>query len=79
MQMEIVMSRRLLYCSDREYGRYLDRHAWEGEGEPLDREEFCRLQDELMGLLADRASGGLLSPEQRRRVRELRRILLSDI
>ncbi len=74
------MSRRFLYCSERDYERYLDRHAWEGEGLPLlEWDEFCRLQEELMSLLADQASGGRLTAGQQQRVRELRRLLLSDI
>ncbi|MBN1484535.1 MAG: hypothetical protein JXA37_07420 [Chloroflexia bacterium] len=67
------------FCDTRDYAKYLGRYADEGEGEPLSEDEFCRLQEELLDLLADRAAGGKLSPEERQRILELRRLLLSDI
>lgn len=74
------MARHSLFCSQDDYERYLDRYEWEGEGLPkLSKEEFCALDEELMGLEADRAAGGKLSPAQRRRLRELRRLLLADV
>jgi hypothetical protein len=74
------MSESSLFCSSQDYERYLDRYEWEGEGLPrLSEEEFCALDEELMDLEADRAAGGKLSPAQRKRVRELRKLLLVDV
>jgi hypothetical protein len=69
-----------LFCSSHDYERYLDRHEWEGKDLPrLSEEEFCVLDEELMGLEADRAAGGSLSSAQRKRLRELRKLLLVDV
>ena len=69
-----------LFCTPQDYERYLDRYEWEGEGLPcLSEEEFCLLQEEMMDLEADRAAGGRLTAEQRKRLRELRRLLLADV
>jgi hypothetical protein len=69
-----------LFCWSHDYERYLDRYEWEGEGLPkLAEQEFCALEEELMGLEADQAAGGKLSPAQRKRVRELQKLLLSDV
>ncbi len=73
------MNRSRLFREPQDYERYLDRYEWVGEGLPrLSEEEFFRLQEEFMSLQADQAAGGFLSPEQRRRLRELRRLLLAD-
>lgn len=75
-----MSSRTRLFCSPQDYERYLDRYEWEGEGLPrLSEEEFCRLQEEMMDMEADRAAGGRLTAEQRKRLRELRRLLLADV
>lgn len=75
-----MSSRARLFCSPQDYERYLDRYEWEGEGLPrLSEEEFCRLQEEMMDMEADRAAGGRLTAEQRKRLRELRRLLLADV
>ncbi len=74
------MAQHSLFCSQHDYERYLDRYEWEGEGLPkLSEAEFCALDEEFMELEADRAAGGKLSPAQRRRLRELRRLLLVGI
>jgi len=74
------MPRPNLFCDPKDYDLYLDRYEWDGEGLPkLTEEEFCRLQEELLSLEADRAAGGRVSPAQRKRLRELRRVLLSDL
>jgi len=74
------MPRSSLFCDPKDYERYLDRYEWGGEGLPrLAEEEFCRLQEELLSLLADRAAGGRMSPTQRKRLQELRRVLISDL
>lgn len=73
------MYRSRLFWEPQDYERYLDRYEWVREGLPrLSEEEFFRLQEEFMSLQADQAAGGFLSPEQRRRLRELRRLLLAD-
>ncbi len=73
------MDRSRLFREPQDYERYLDRYEWVGEGLPrLSGEEFFRLQEEFMSLQADQAAGGFLSPKQRRRLRELRRLLLAD-
>jgi hypothetical protein len=69
-----------LFCSQHDYERYLDRYEWEGEGlAKLSEEEYCALDEEFMALEADQAAGGKLSPAQRKRLRELRRLLLVDV
>lgn len=69
-----------LFCWSKDYERYLERYEWEGEALPqLTEEEFCARQEELMDLEADQAAGGKLSPAQRKRMRELRKLLLSDV
>ena len=69
-----------LFCSSHDYERYLDRYAWEGEGlPPLSEAEFCDLQEELMDLESDRAAGGKLTVAQRKRLRELRKLLLTHV
>jgi hypothetical protein len=69
-----------LFYAPQDYERYLDRYEWEGEGLPrLGEEEFYRLEDEFMALQADRAAGGRMTPGQRQRLRELRRLLLADL
>ena len=74
------MPRGSLFCSQHDYERYLDRYEWGGEGLPkLSEEEYCALDEELMALEADRAAGGKLSPAQRKRLRELRGLLLVDV
>ncbi len=74
------MPRSDLYCSSRDYERYLDRYEWDGEGLPrLSQEEFCRLQEEYMDLESDRAAGGQLTQDRRKRIKELRRLLLTDL
>ncbi len=74
------MPQRNLFCSQHEYEQYLDRYEWEGTALPkLSEEEFCALDEEFMGLEADRAAGGKLTPAQRKRLRELRRLLLADV
>lgn len=73
------MHRSRLFWEPQDYERYLDRYEWVGEGLPrLSEEEFFQLQDEFLSLQADQAAGGSLSPEQRKRLRELRRLLLAD-
>ena len=73
------MSGSHLFWEPRDYERYLDRYEWVGEGLPrLSAEEFFQLQDEFLSLQADQAAGGSLSPARRRRLRELRRLLLAD-
>ena len=75
-----MSSESRLFCSPQDYDRYLDRYEWEGEGLPrLTEEDFCRLQEEMMDLEADRAAGGRLTPGQRKRLRELRRLILADV
>ncbi len=74
------MPRTNLYDASQEYEQYLERYDWDGEDLPkLTAEEFCQLEDELMALEADRAAGGKLSTEQRKRLRELRRLLLATV
>jgi hypothetical protein len=74
------MSRPNLFYDPKDYERYLDRYEWEGEGLPrLSETEFTRLQEEFFSLLADQAAGGRFTPQQRKRLRELRRLLLSDM
>lgn len=74
------MAQDSLFCSSQDYERYLDRYEWEGEGLPrLDEAEFCARQEELMDLEADQAAGGKLAPAQRKRLRELRKLLLADV
>ena len=69
-----------LFCFTQDYERYLDRYEWEGEGLPkLTEEEYCARQEELMALEADRAAGGKLSPALRKRLHELRKLLLADV
>jgi len=69
-----------LFCSTYDYEHYLDRYEWEGEGLPrLTEEEFCALQEEQMDLEADQAAGGKLAPAKRKRLRELRKLLLADV
>jgi hypothetical protein len=73
------MCRSRLFWEAQDYERYLERYEWVGEGLPrLEAEEFFQLQDEFLSLQADQAAGGTLSPGQRRRMRELRRLLLAD-
>jgi hypothetical protein len=68
------------FCSSHDYDRYLDRYEWEGEGLPrLSEAEFCALDEEMMDLEADRAAGGKLTPAQRKRLRELRKLLLTNV
>jgi hypothetical protein len=62
------------------HARYLAyREAWAyfrlGRGSPLDAEAWARLDDELAALLA---APSRLDAEKRRRVRELRALLLRD-
>jgi hypothetical protein len=74
------MSESSRFCSSQDYERYLDRYEWEGEDLPrLSEEEFCALDEELMDLESDQAAGGKLSPAQRKRVRELRKLLLTEV
>ncbi len=74
------MAKDRLFCSSQDYDHYLDRYEWEGTDLPrLSEAEFCTLQEELMDLEADRAAGGKLTPAQRKRLRELRKLLLADV
>lgn len=74
------MAQDSLFCSSNDYERYLDRYEWEGEGLPrLSEAEYCALQEEQMDLEADRAAGGKLTPAQRKRMRELRHLLLVEV
>lgn len=74
------MSRPNLFYDPKDYERYLDRYEWEGEGLPrLSESEFTRLQEEFHSLLADQAAGGRFTPQQRKRLRELRRLLIADL
>lgn len=76
-----TMPRQELFCDWKDYELYLERYEWQDNSDlpMLSQEEFCRLQEELMGLLADRAAGGRLSSVQQKRLRELRRLLFADL
>jgi len=60
-----------------EYQQYLERYEIFGEGRPkLSPEEFDRLDDEILELLALGADAGELSPEQEERLRELEYLMI---
>lgn len=62
-----------------DYREYLERHKILGEGQPkLSLEEYDRLDDEVLDLLALVVSEVRLTPEQEERLRELESILLLD-
>lgn len=73
------MTRSDPFCNRSDYILYLNRYTEGGTGEPLGEEEFCQLQEEMLDLLADRAAGGQQTTEQRKRIRHLRKLLLTDI
>jgi len=62
-----------------DYKEYLERYEILGEDRPkLSLEEYDRLDDELLDLLALVVNEVRLNPEQEERLRELESILLLD-
>ncbi len=62
-----------------EYRKYLERYEIMGEGRPkLSPEEYDRLDDEMLDLLALEAETGRLSPEQEERYQELLYLLIAE-
>jgi hypothetical protein len=62
-----------------EYARYLERYELFGEGQPkLSAEEFERLDDELLDLLAMDAEGQELTEDQEERYLELMYLLVAE-
>jgi len=62
-----------------EYRKYLERYEIMGEGRPkLSPEEYDRLDDEILDLLALEAETGELSPQQEERYQELLYLLIAE-
>jgi len=62
-----------------DYKEYLERYELLGEGQPkLSLEEYDRLDDELLDILALVVNEVRLTPEQEERLSELESILLLD-
>ena len=62
-----------------EYASYLERYELFGEGQPkLSPEEFERLDDELLDLLAMDAGGQELTEDQEERYLELMYLLVAQ-
>jgi hypothetical protein len=62
-----------------EYASYLERYELSGEGQPkLSPEEFDRLDDELLDLLALDAEGQELTEDQEERYLELMYLLVAE-
>jgi len=62
-----------------DYRDYLERYEFFGEGRrKLSQEEYDRLDDELLELLALQADGWQLTLEQDERLRELELLLILD-
>jgi hypothetical protein len=62
-----------------EYASYLERYELFGEGQPkLSPEEFERLDDELLDLLAMDAGGQELTEDQEERYLELMYLLVAE-
>lgn len=62
-----------------EYRRYLERYEMMGEGRPkLSPEEYDRLDDEILDLLALEAETGKLPPQQEERYQELVYLLIAE-
>jgi hypothetical protein len=62
-----------------EYASYLERYELFGEGQPkLSPEEFDRLEDELLDLLALDAEGKELTEDQEERYLELMYLLVAE-
>jgi len=64
---------------EEEYREYLERYAILGQGRPkLTIEEYDRLDDELLDLLARFVEGEELSLEEEERLEELEYLLMMD-
>ncbi|MFQ6015502.1 MAG: hypothetical protein ACE5NP_08670 [Anaerolineae bacterium] len=62
-----------------EYREYLERYELFGEGRrKLSPEEFEEVDDKLLELLAYEASGGVLTPEEEKKIEELEYLLIAD-
>jgi len=62
-----------------EYASYLERYEFFGEGQPkLSPQEFERLDDELLDLLAMDAVGQELTEDQEERYLELMYLLVAE-